>query len=361
MCMIIYRPGDAKGTVSVQRLRYIAAKNSDGFGLMWANEGRLVTARYAVKQRKQFIDRFLLLQRNNIPVCAHFRWATHGGVTRANTHPFTIVAGESAMMHNGVFDIKCEKGWSDTRTFAELVLKRLPADWHSKTESPYLYLIEQATGGNRIVVMFKTGEVIIFHEKIGTWEDEVWYSNSNFAPLPTKDSKDDKDKDDKDKGDHKASRSSDSWNYWLKEEAKGGRGWRKNHHGTASHYDYGEGMDVYDGDYVEQQYQTFSRWGKTENGETDKLYLYEQMMICADCLRMEATAQRDAVEIPEITSDDFCELCGVTGGKVDIAGSDDTVTPPVGTSLVGKVLAKVIGKDKDFIEYRGNGAGNLHS
>ena len=105
MCIIIHRPTGAATRLSRETLARCADKNPDGFGLMWAHGGKLMTARYLPKQRKDFIKRALLLQSQDIPMCLHFRWATHGAIQKENTHPFVIEKGESALMHNGILSI----------------------------------------------------------------------------------------------------------------------------------------------------------------------------------------------------------------------------------------------------------------
>jgi glucosamine--fructose-6-phosphate aminotransferase (isomerizing) len=47
-------------------------------------------------------QRFLELS-GNVAI-AHTRWATHGGVTKPNAHPHTSMAGDFAVVHNGIID-----------------------------------------------------------------------------------------------------------------------------------------------------------------------------------------------------------------------------------------------------------------
>ena len=178
MCIIIHRPKGAATRLSRETLARCADGNPHGFGLMWAYQGKLLTARYMPSQRKDFIKRALILQDADVPLMLHFRWATHGAVEKANTHPFVIEKGKSAMMHNGILSIPCVKGWSDTRTFCNEILSRLPQGWE---RDPALYwVVDQATLGSKVGIMYADGTVTILHKASGISEGGIWYSNDGF-------------------------------------------------------------------------------------------------------------------------------------------------------------------------------------
>lgn len=186
MCIIIHRPKGAATRLSKETLARCCDGNPHGFGMMWVNSGKVLTARYMPSQRKDFIKRALLLQEADVPLCLHFRWATHGAVEKANTHPFIIEKGKSAMMHNGILSIPCVKGWSDTRTFCNEILQRMPVGWE---RDPALYwMVDQATLGSKVAIMYADGSVTILHKAAGITEGGIWYSNDGFrAKWDTKD------------------------------------------------------------------------------------------------------------------------------------------------------------------------------
>lgn len=180
MCIIIHRPAGAATRLSRDTLQRCATRNPDGFGMMWAHGGKLNTARYLPSERKTFIKRALLLQDADLPLVLHFRWATHGAVSKENTHPFIIEKGQSALMHNGILSIPCVKGWSDTRTFTNMIVKGLPAGWESV---PHIrWMVEQATLGSKVAIMYADGKVTILHRAAGIMEGGIWYSNDGFRP-----------------------------------------------------------------------------------------------------------------------------------------------------------------------------------
>jgi hypothetical protein len=180
MCIIIHRPAGAATRLSRDTLQRCATRNPHGFGIMWAYNGKLMTARYLPGERKDFIKRALMLQDQDLPMVLHFRWATHGAVVKENTHPFVIVKGHSALMHNGILSIPCIKGWSDTRTFAYEVVRGLPEGWEGMPT--IRWMMEQATLGSKVAVMYGDGRVTILHKNAGISEGGVWYSNDGFRP-----------------------------------------------------------------------------------------------------------------------------------------------------------------------------------
>lgn len=181
MCIIIYRPKGAASRISRETMRHCAMENPHGFGLMWQHAGKVHTARYLWKDLKQFFDRTLALQNQDVPFVAHFRYMTHGAERLDNCHPFWIKRSQSALMHNGILNIDCVKGWSDTRTFVGNVLKQLPENWDAM---PALWwAIYEATVGSKLVVM-RPDSVLIVHEKSGVWDGGIWYSNEGYKKRP---------------------------------------------------------------------------------------------------------------------------------------------------------------------------------
>jgi hypothetical protein len=178
MCIIIHRPQGAATRLSRETLQRCATRNPHGFGIMWADKGKLNTARYLPSERKDFIKRALILQACDVPMVLHFRWATHGAVTKENTHPFVIRKGHSALMHNGILGIPCVKGWSDTRTFAYEVVRGLPEGWEKIPTVKWM--MDQATLGSKVAVMYADGSVTILHKNAGISEGGIWYSNDGF-------------------------------------------------------------------------------------------------------------------------------------------------------------------------------------
>ena len=87
-----------------QGIRALEYRGYDSCGLA------TVTAEHTIDVRKDIggveevgtSQRFLDLS-GNVAI-AHTRWATHGGVTRANAHPHLSTHGDFAVVHNGIID-----------------------------------------------------------------------------------------------------------------------------------------------------------------------------------------------------------------------------------------------------------------
>lgn len=174
MCLIAYCP---KGE-PIRRDVFIHAHavNSDGIGIMSKHGIEKFFGKRANKRARKYAA---LLAQEATPYAVHWRFATHGAVGIANTHPFALPNDYGYMMHNGVI------GWcgmdpvkSDTAVFAEM-LDDLPETMHSK----YVNYLESTIGySNKLVIMSKSGEFTIVNEEAGDWIAGIWYSNTYSLP-----------------------------------------------------------------------------------------------------------------------------------------------------------------------------------
>jgi hypothetical protein len=271
MCIIIHRPAGAATRLSRDTLQRCATRNPHGFGIMWAFNGKLMTARYLPGERKDFIKRALMLQDQDLPLVLHFRWATHGAVVKENTHPFVIVKGHSALMHNGILSIPCIKGWSDTRTFAYEVVRGLPEGWE---QVPTIrWMMEQATLGSKVAIMYGDGRVTILHKNAGISEGGVWYSNDGFR---------------------ESHDWSDAYHKWMaKDKSKGSTPGTKVT--PLSPATTGTATSV------------FSKGGALPI-QSSALYRFEGITICGWCLAREANSD-DGMLVNEPHEGEQCELC----------------------------------------------------
>jgi Glutamine amidotransferases class-II len=180
MCLIIYNP---KGLpVKKQYIRTSYQNNSDGFGVMWVEKGRVrvIQGLLSLKDIFKTIERL-----KGIPHVIHMRYRTVGAISDANTHPFQILDrkmdGEDLwMMHNGTFSfIERDKTHSDTAIFAQKlkpILKDLGTNVLFDKFHPQK-LAKKIGGGNKVVFMRNDGSVSILNEDSGFWEDGIWFSN----------------------------------------------------------------------------------------------------------------------------------------------------------------------------------------
>jgi hypothetical protein len=190
MCLAVYKPAGLD--IPEKNLRAGFENNNDGCGLCWAADGQLHVERGMLTW-----DAFygLYLQASQYPMLIHFRKATHGKKNEDNCHPFLFNDGELALIHNGVLPIKCsEEGFSDTWHFVHKVLEPMVKERGVPIDDQALsWFIRVSIGTDKVAIMNKAGEVVIFNEEKGNWEDtdgpegkkgKVWFSNYSFRSYP---------------------------------------------------------------------------------------------------------------------------------------------------------------------------------
>lgn len=285
MCIIIYRPRGAEATISDDVFDRCARMNPDGFGLMWNTGNRLRTRRYVTSERKVFRHRFMTLQASDAPFVAHFRYATHGTYSRRNAHPYIIHNHHSALVHNGILSYPAAPGWSDTRTFVADVIRKLPLDWW---DSPHLrWLIEEATIGNKLVIMQADGRVIVIHERAGIWDKGIWYSNAGYRPwgygIRTREPADERPS--------VSTRTSEFVNRFI---------------GASQSLP----PRIKPGLIAPPKNRIILPVPKAlVQKEEPHLYRYDGLLICEDCLRIEVGAMTKAIPVMNPEPDDECALC----------------------------------------------------
>lgn len=107
---------------------------------------------------------------NSDLVIGHTRWATHGGVTKANAHPHTDCADSIAVVHNGIFEnyeqvkkklVRSGHGFeseTDTEVVAHLIEEYMKKDeFVAATRKAFM----QMKGLNALVVINKSERKII--------------------------------------------------------------------------------------------------------------------------------------------------------------------------------------------------------
>lgn len=185
MCIVYFRPFPADGQ-PFARLDPAHAdegsrRNPEGFGIMWADGGTLNVQRFAPAERPAFLAALAALDARDVAYGAHARIKTHGPATLDLTHPFLYTQEDGVtvgVMHNGVINIATRPDESDTQVFVRDVLATLPAYWWR--DGALRFLVAEAIGWSKLLVMTSAGESIIINESDGTWDGGIWRSNLTY-------------------------------------------------------------------------------------------------------------------------------------------------------------------------------------
>jgi hypothetical protein len=156
--------------------------NSDGAGVAWYEGGKL-HIRKGFMSWGAFSEFWHEEERDwdNVPALIHFRIATHGAKDEDNTHPFWVFPKTLAFAHNGMFfNVPKDAGaLSDTQLFNRHYLKQLPRNFMNNSGIK-LFIDDFIGKGNKLAFIDEVGDIHIFGEESGTWDDEgVWFSNTN--------------------------------------------------------------------------------------------------------------------------------------------------------------------------------------
>lgn len=182
MCLIVYSPTGALVDKAV--FNYARGVNSDGIGVMSARGVAKFVGRRSGKRAWRYLRR--LAADGGTPYGLHFRWATHGDITRDNCHPFEVPMSDAVVMHNGVIRRTARSATaaiSDTRLFIEQFMTVIPEPGTERHFAFFRKVRRWMGGDNKLLVYHrKTGAFTVCGEDEGAWYDGFWYSNDYSLP-----------------------------------------------------------------------------------------------------------------------------------------------------------------------------------
>lgn len=177
MCIIVAVPNEE--TIPEATLSTCWEANPHGAGYMFA-DGKEVIIRKGFMDFDSFMEDYNTLDKQ--PHVIHFRIATHGTTDGDNTHPFRV-SSKLAFAHNGIINGVSNKQdkMSDTWHFNEELLKPLSAyDGKFYKREVNVRLLENFIGSSKLAFLNSGGDITLFNEKQGGWDNGVWYSNKSY-------------------------------------------------------------------------------------------------------------------------------------------------------------------------------------
>lgn len=181
MCLIAVSP--RKGLIPRDHLQNAYDHNSHGWGIMYAQDGRVHT----IKERSGMNRFFHAWGRvpKNVPVAVHFRFGTSGPQCNEMCHPFPVLNKKEHgidlyLMHNGVLSrFNGDKTRSDTLEMVQECLTPLLCGQPSFIKNAAFEKICDAMIGsnNKLVFLDGNGHWYFVNKSAGHQDKQVWYSN----------------------------------------------------------------------------------------------------------------------------------------------------------------------------------------
>lgn len=196
MCLLTFFPeGVYPSHDEILGLTRGAKANPDGHGYAMITGDSILTRKGM--DADEIIDQFLIDRVDNLkgPAIFHSRIGTDGFLDEANCHPFYVGNDKRTVLaHNGILPklarpTSMSDPRSDTRILSEVLLPEKPFGYfHSRLARE---AFEEWLGlWNKVIILTTNprypSNVIMFNEKSGTWDGEVWWSNESYLPFRKK-------------------------------------------------------------------------------------------------------------------------------------------------------------------------------
>lgn len=166
----------------------VFTSNPDGIGFMYGTAKGLKVTKTLPKNlgdATAFIQR---LPQDDREIAIHFRWTTHGKTDMLNCHPYDVIPGFIAMMHNGVLHTgnAADKSKSDTWHFIKDYLHSAVSSAPDLVyDAGFVAMLEEFIGNNRFVFMNGEGRMQHVNFDQGIEHDDMWFSNT-YAWTPSR-------------------------------------------------------------------------------------------------------------------------------------------------------------------------------
>ena len=226
MCLIIQATKPEVITENMMNCAYL--NNDDGFGLMFANKGKVHVHKLGKPKSFKSINKLWDSYKNlDVPMGLHFRFNTNGESSKAMSHPYQVLTKEESnrdiwLMHNGpqLPTPMIDSNKSDTHQFVKWVLRPQLINEPELLYNPdWQEMLSDMIGSDKLLFLdSKTEEFTIINEEQGKTTDDMWLSNTysleprgNYAL--SRDYKYDEDTDTLKKIENKWTYEDDDWGY----------------------------------------------------------------------------------------------------------------------------------------------------
>jgi len=105
MCGIIgYNGNENSIPLVLEGIKNLEYRGYDSFGCAFEGKNKNIEVRKDAGRINKIIENYGISNETSNKSIAHTRWATHGGVTKANSHPLLDCSGKIAVVHNGIIE-----------------------------------------------------------------------------------------------------------------------------------------------------------------------------------------------------------------------------------------------------------------
>tara|TARA_R110002020_G_scaffold258443_4_gene472250 strand:+ start:407 stop:1399 length:993 start_codon:yes stop_codon:yes gene_type:complete len=193
MCLIIKT--DNPSQLSLNLLQTAYQNNSDGFGVMFCNKGKLHTQKIVPKTFEDIEKVWSKYKNLKTSMGLHFRFNTNGDTARSMSHPFQILSKSKGddrdmwVMHNGpqLPTPMIDDNKSDTHQFVKWVIRpQLSANPKLLYNAEWQEMIEETIGSDKLLFLDgKTKEFTIYNQQQGKEMDNIGWLSNTYSIQPT--------------------------------------------------------------------------------------------------------------------------------------------------------------------------------
>lgn len=183
MCLLITQPA---GTVfEEQFLDDVYGMNSDGVGVMYAEEGAVTVVKFLPATALEALE-FYNEHISGRDCAVHYRMRTHGATDFTNCHPYEVISAEEGtemwLMHNGILhtgndtDVSKSDTWHYVQDFLRPMLLSNPG--FMLTEAFKTIVGEHIGNGNKFTLLDAHGNMVTVNDDQGVDYNGAWLSNT---------------------------------------------------------------------------------------------------------------------------------------------------------------------------------------